>query len=236
MQDARAWAARGWLTYPAPHISPPVQWAVGEDQRPGVLTLGEIITRSHEVQQSPGLDKVKGKNSLGFHGSQTGMKNKRRCVLCPALPCRIPRGWGKLAAPTTLCTLQESPPAGRTPQRRIAPLHGPQRKVFSGKPYESAHRRRSPCLQLSAVHPSQALVPVISPMSRHMHHPPELPLLAFSGHAGQREWAPEAGLVRAGWEAVGAAHKAERAGVKMWVLDSALQGVPQGISLSEPTA
>lgn len=65
---------------------------------------------------------------------------------------------------------------------------------------------------------------------------PRSALLAFSGHAGQREWAPEAGLVRAGWEAVGAAHKAERAGIKMWVLDSALQGVPQGISLSEPTA
>lgn len=162
------------------------------------------------------------------------MKSQRGCVLRPALPCRIPRAWGKLAASRIGGTLQESLAVGETPppQKRTAPLCSPGGKVLSGKPYESAHRRRPPWPQLFAACPSQAPVPVISPMSLRAHRPSEPPSAPrndwkgptrgrFALHSwilwvsGTEECGPQRlGWVRLGWELGEGAHKAERAGAK----------------------
>lgn len=126
------------------------------------------------------------------------------------------------------------PSSGRDtpPQKRTAPLCSPGGKVLSGKPYESAHRRRPPWPQLFAACPSQAPVPVISPMSLRAHRPSELPSAPrndwkgptrgrFALHSwilwvsGTEECGPQRlGWVRLGWELGEGAHKAERAGAK----------------------
>lgn len=139
---------------------------------------------------------VKGKNSLGCDGSQTGMKNKRGCALCLDRPGLAPQNSQGLGEAGRIQNTAHHPgvpsatAAGRTHQKGRAPLHSPQGKVLSGRPYESTCRRRPPCSQISAMHASQALVPALSPTSLHTHRQPESPRLTQCGPSGPHKKAP----------------------------------------------
>lgn len=185
------------------------------------------------------------------------MKSQRGWVLRPALPCRIPRAWGKLAASRIGGTLQESLAVGETPRRKeqlpSAALgercsQGNLRSQLTGDGHHGPsyllhvpHKHRS----LSS-HPCP-FIPTTPHLSRLAH--PGMTGRAPQGDAslctpgilwasGTKKHGPQRlGWVRLSWELGEGAHKAERAGAKTGMWDSDLQGVSPGISPSaEPTA